>query len=107
MLPPAVVGHRKKSEGDGHTRVCRSPRAMIALLPQGQCKPQRLAASTALAAVSADAMAQSLSQKSRSSIIDSQGPLSQTEKSRSALAAATAEFATQPTLRRQDVGRVR
>src|SRR5204863_5706979 len=37
--------------------------------------------------------AESLSQKSRSSIIDSQGPLSQTEKSRSALAAATAQFA--------------
>jgi hypothetical protein len=37
--------------------------------------------------------AESLSQKSRSSIIDSQGPLSETDKGRSALAAATAQSA--------------
>jgi hypothetical protein len=37
--------------------------------------------------------AKSLSQKSRSSIIVSQGPLSETDKSRSALAAATAQSA--------------
>ena len=36
---------------------------------------------------------ESLSQESRSSIIDSQGPLSETDRSRSALAAASAQSA--------------
>src|ERR1700730_10427786 len=40
-----------------------------------------------------------LSQKSRLSIIDSQGPLSETDKSRSALATATAQSAPNRTLR--------